>query len=166
MEPKSMTASKISQCNTCHRPRKFFDKDGCDMTGCPLQVEAIALALVDPGYVRDQGLTLNEYQRLSQRTAKPLPPIQKFWHGAQGCASDGGEVLDIAKANQFYEQPIDREHAIKELGDVLWFVQEAAMGLGCSLEEVARRNIAKLAKRYPEKFTNELAIARLDGEKK
>lgn len=41
----------------------------------------------------------------------------------------------------------DRDQIIKELGDVLWMVNEIALRLDCSLQYVAQVNIEKLASR-------------------
>lgn len=43
-----------------------------------------------------------------------------------------------------------RELLIKEIGDVLWYLNAAAVELGTSLEQVAETNVAKLAKRKQE----------------
>lgn len=43
-----------------------------------------------------------------------------------------------------------RELLIKEVGDVLWYLAAAARELGISLDEIAQKNIAKLAKRQAE----------------
>ncbi len=40
-----------------------------------------------------------------------------------------------------------RDLLLKELGDTLWYVTQAASALDSSLEEVAKANIAKLASR-------------------
>ena len=43
----------------------------------------------------------------------------------------------------------NREHLIIELGDVMWYVMQACMALGVSLDEVVEGNVEKLKKRYP-----------------
>ena len=40
----------------------------------------------------------------------------------------------------------------KELGDIAWYLAEAATALDLSLEEILQANIEKLKKRYPEGF--------------
>lgn len=68
-----------------------------------------------------------------------------------GLAGESGEVLEKFKKlirdrqGQLTEE--DRAALIKELGDILWYVNAVAHLLGSSLEEVARRNNEKLASR-------------------
>jgi NTP pyrophosphatase (non-canonical NTP hydrolase) len=57
---------------------------------------------------------------------------------------------------------LDVENAAEELGDSLWFIALGAKRLGISMEDLAKQNIEKLSKRYPEKYTDALAHARLD----
>lgn len=142
------------------------------LTGSEISVSDIPAALQEGYYVfqDEEGklrkviytFGLNDYQQLAGRSAKELPAGERFWHGAQGAASDAGELLDISKANQFYGKPVDVTHAVEEIGDVLWFLAEACNGLGVPLSFAALCNLDKLRKRYPEKYSNELAIARLD----
>ena len=55
---------------------------------------------------------------------------------------------------------LDRDKVIKELGDVLWYIAAIASFLHVPLDEIAQRNIDKLAARYPEGFSNERSINR------
>ena len=43
---------------------------------------------------------------------------------------------------------------------MLWYLAEIADALGITLEEIARRNIEKLRKRYPEGFDPDRSINR------
>jgi NTP pyrophosphatase (non-canonical NTP hydrolase) len=95
------------------------------------------------------------------RVAKFLPPLppgvvfSRVDQGASGLSSEAGEVMEHVKHVRFHGAALDKEHLIKELGDALWYLAEAATGLGVTLEDVAQRNIAKLRARYPEGFTVE-----------
>ena len=53
---------------------------------------------------------------------------------------------------------LDKQHLIKELGDVAWYLAEAAHALGVPLEEVLAANIEKLKRRYPDGFSTEKSI--------
>lgn len=108
---------------------------------------------------------LNEYQKLAQRTSNHLAPSGKIENGCLGLAGESGEVCDILKKHLFQGHEFDRGAMIDELGDVLWYLAEAAAGLGVTLEEVATHNIAKLRERYPDGFSADRSIHRPEYEK-
>lgn len=81
-------------------------------------------------------------------------------HGAIGAATEAGELLDVLKKALFYNKPVDRVNLVEELGDVMWYLAIMCQDLGVSFEDVQRINIAKLQKRYGEKFTQAGAIMR------
>ena len=79
--------------------------------------------------------------------------IQRLLTAAVGIAAEGGEFMEIVKKITFQGKPWNEdniEHLKIELGDVMWYVAQACMALGVSLEEVLDRNIDKLSARYPE----------------
>ena len=45
-------------------------------------------------------------------------------NGCLGLSGECGEFCDIVKKAIFHEKFFDEEHAKKELGDVLWYVQK------------------------------------------
>ena len=40
----------------------------------------------------------------------------------------------------------------KELGDIMWYMAQACLALGITLDDVIKTNIEKLEKRYPNGF--------------
>ena len=74
-------------------------------------------------------------------------------NGVMGLCGEAGEAIDIVKKHLAQGHELDREHLIKELGDIAWYLAETATALDVSLEEVLQGNIKKLKKRYPEGFS-------------
>lgn len=106
-------------------------------------------------------MTLNQYQQLALRTA-PLGVTadHDLQHALLGLISEVGELADALKKEHAYGKAIDRVNLREELGDVLWYLPLACRALGCDLGDIAQLNIAKLSKRYPEKFTTAAALNR------
>lgn len=68
-----------------------------------------------------------------------------------GLAGESGEVLEkfkkLLRDKQGQLTEADRAEIVKELGDILWYVNAVAHLLGSSLTEVARLNNEKLSSR-------------------
>lgn len=110
-------------------------------------------------------MTLSEYQKLAQRTSSAVTMGDKICNGVLGLSGESGEVADILKKYYFQGHQLDKEHMIDEAGDVLWYIAELAVGLGVTLEDIAKHNIEKLEKRYPKlKFEAERSIHRKEDE--
>lgn len=106
-------------------------------------------------------MTLNEYQQLALVTLNPaLNKKDVLINGVMGLCGESGEAIDIVKRHLAQGHELDRDHLIKELGDVAWYLAETAFALDVSLEEVCQRNIDKLKARYPEGFSAERSIHR------
>ena len=78
--------------------------------------------------------------------------IERLLTAGVGINAEGGEFLEIIKKLIFQGKPWDeanKEHLFIELGDLMWYVAQACMALGYSLDEVVARNVKKLEKRYP-----------------
>lgn len=109
-------------------------------------------------------MTLTEYQQKAARTINPkLSAPELTRHALYGLASEVGELLGLYQ-KVLQGHPLDREHAISELGDILWFVAEKATAMGVDLETVGKRNISKLEKRYPERFDEWHSMHRRKGD--
>lgn len=96
------------------------------------------------------------------------PMRLRMLHAALGIADEGGEIANQIKGHLFYGKNLDLVNLLEELGDLLWFAAELADACGePNFTGIMQKNIDKLKKRYPEKFTEEKAQNRdLTGERK
>lgn len=77
---------------------------------------------------------------------------------ALGVAGEAGEYADLIKKTVFHGKPFDKVHAVRELGDICWYIALACNVLGVTLEDVFEINIEKLSSRYTKgKFSVEEA---------
>jgi NTP pyrophosphatase (non-canonical NTP hydrolase) len=112
---------------------------------------------------KEQEMTFDEYQDLADRTRnKDLTLEQCLAMTGLGLGGEAGEAQDLVKKHLFHGHALDKEKLTKELGDVLWYVAVMANVIGVSLSEVAARNIAKLRARYPEGFSVERSVNRIE----
>lgn len=109
-------------------------------------------------------MNFEDFQALAMRTAKPLPFKESLRHVAYGVTGEAGEFADCIKKHDIYEQELNAQNAIEELGDLLYYIAMGADAFEISMQDIARGVINKLKKRYPETYTNELAKARLDKQ--
>ncbi|MCQ2536969.1 MAG: nucleoside triphosphate pyrophosphohydrolase family protein [Lachnospiraceae bacterium] len=106
-------------------------------------------------------MDVNEYQKLAMTTLNPeLSKRDVLINSVMGLCGESGEAIDIVKKWMAQGHELDKEHLKKELGDVAWYLAEAATALDVSLEEILEANIDKLKKRYPEGFDSEKSIGR------
>jgi NTP pyrophosphatase (non-canonical NTP hydrolase) len=88
-------------------------------------------------------------------------------HAFMGLSTEANELLDMLKKHIFYGKEIDYVNTIEELGDIFWYAALICDSMHIDFEEVLHKNIEKLKKRYPEKFSNEKALNRdLEEERK
>jgi len=81
--------------------------------------------------------------------------ISRLDTAASGMCSEAGEFMEIVKKLKFQGKPYDaanKEHLTKELGDIMWYVAQAALALDVRLDEVIYTNTLKLAARYPNQM--------------
>ena len=108
-------------------------------------------------------MTVNEYQKLAMITLNPeLDKKDVLINGVMGLCGESGEAIDIVKKWLAQGHDLDRAKLAKELGDIAWYLAEAATALDLQLEDVFAANIEKLKKRYPEGFDSERSIHRTE----
>ncbi len=72
--------------------------------------------------------------------------------GAVGISAEGGEFMEIVKKCIFQGKPMDEDtqfHAMRELGDIMWYWVNACRALNVDPNDVIAENVHKLEKRYP-----------------
>ena len=106
-------------------------------------------------------MTVNEYQKLAMTTLNPeLNKKDVLINAVMGLCGESGETIDIVKKHLFQGHTLDQEKLKKELGDIAWYLAEAATALDMDLEEIFAANIEKLKKRYPEGFDTARSVNR------
>jgi NTP pyrophosphatase (non-canonical NTP hydrolase) len=109
-------------------------------------------------------MRMDEYQQLALRTAGHREDRQPvLTYTALGLTGESGEVAEMIKKAFYHGHPLEKEKLSKELGDVLWYLAVMASGLGLSLDQIASENIDKLRARYPEGFSEERSLNRVDS---
>ena len=106
-------------------------------------------------------MTVNEYQKLAMTMLNPaLTEKDILINSVMGLCGESGEAIDIVKKHLFQGHDLDKEKLAKELGDIAWYLAEAATALNMDLDDIFASNIEKLKKRYPEGFDSERSIHR------
>jgi NTP pyrophosphatase (non-canonical NTP hydrolase) len=114
-------------------------------------------------------MDIKEFQKLSTRT---MPDVDRsgelkstLSNYSMGLAGESGEVVDIVKKHIYHRHPMTSHKLTelkKELGDVMHYLCGIATLYGINMEKVLEMNIAKLKKRYPEGFSTERSVNRVD----
>jgi len=94
---------------------------------------------------------MNDYQQAALRTARDKDAPDEFMHLVLGLVGEAGEIAEKVKKlvrdrNSDLAQ-LDRADMAAELGDVLWYAAVLANFLDLPLDDVAQRNVDKLADR-------------------
>ena len=105
-------------------------------------------------------MTLNEYQKLAERTMNPaLTKEETLHHALHGLSAEIGEIHSIyQKVLQGHKIHIDELK--KEVGDAMWFIAEFCTVNGWTMDDIGTMNIDKLRERYPEGFSEERSLHR------
>ena len=110
-------------------------------------------------------MRVNEYQELAMKTLNPeLDKKDVLINSVMGLCGESGEAIDIVKKWLAQGHDLDRERLAKELGDIAWYLAEAATALDIPLEDILAANIEKLKKRYPEGFESKRSVERSNDD--
>ncbi|MDO5400178.1 MAG: nucleoside triphosphate pyrophosphohydrolase family protein [Eubacteriales bacterium] len=110
-------------------------------------------------------MTVNDYQRQAMATLNPaLSKKDVLINSVMGLCGESGEAIDIVKKWLAQGHELDRAHLAKELGDIAWYLAEAATALDIPLDDIFQGNLDKLKARYPEGFSEERSQVRLKDD--
>ena len=137
----------------------MIDLDGDDVIPSEWPIDWHDADPIDKANATDP-LTLNDYQRMARRTAGTKQKSDKREEALFGLAGEVGELCDHYKKYMHQGHDLSYDHMAEEAGDVMWYLAEIADALDVTLEDIARRNIEKLRKRYPDGFDPERSINR------
>ena len=77
---------------------------------------------------------------------------ERLLTAAVGMSAEAGEFTEVVKKIIFQGKPVTEEnlfHLKRELGDIMWYVAQACMGLDTTIDEIIEMNVDKLKSRYP-----------------
>ncbi len=77
-------------------------------------------------------------------------------HCVYGLITESAEILDMLKKHKFYGRELDMVNLREELGDLEYYMSILYKEIGYSQDEARIDNIAKLSKRYPDKFKDKV----------
>ena len=110
-------------------------------------------------------MTANDYQKRAMATLNPaLSQRDVLVNSVMGLCGESGEAIDLVKKWLMQGHELDRAHLAKELGDVAWYLAEAATALGMELDDILQANLDKLAARYPEGFDTQRSQRRAEDD--
>lgn len=108
-------------------------------------------------------LTVSDYQKLASRTINTnLSEKDILINSVMGLCGEAGEAIDIVKKHIAQGHDFNKEHFIEEIGDIAWYLAEAATAVDYDLGDILQQNIDKLRKRYPEGFKEHDSINRVN----
>ena len=106
-------------------------------------------------------MDVNEYQKSAMKTLNPMLDKKDILiNSVMGLCGESGEAIDIVKKWLMQGHDLDKEHLIKELGDIAWYLAEAATALDVPLETVLQENLDKLRRRFPNGFDTQASVHR------
>lgn len=121
-------------------------------------------------------MNISEYQNLAMRTndGKSTERLLKFIeehkdidvggiiNACEGLCGESGEANDMIKKWIFHGHELKEADLVKEIGDVCWYLAFVSECFGLDLNRIMEKNIAKLKNRYPEGFSEQASINRVE----
>lgn len=106
---------------------------------------------------------LEEYKKfVSARRNNNVTVSLEVINYTMGLVGESAEVSEIIKKWYFHRHNKNFEELKEELGDTFFYFMALLEMFGLELEDIINANMEKLSKRYPDGFTSEDSIKRVD----
>lgn len=105
--------------------------------------------------IRKIRMELNEYSKKSLRTIPTLHGDMSIANASMGLCGEVGELVDHLKKHVFHKAPLDTQHVLKEVGDVMFYLNWIVVMFGLSWDDILSANFAKLMARFPNGFNED-----------
>lgn len=79
-----------------------------------------------------------------------------------GLAGETGELVEVVKKGIFHRHGLDLQKVRKEVGDCLWYLAAICSRLDIDMSDIMQENIDKLRIRYPNGFSSQDSVRRVD----
>jgi NTP pyrophosphatase (non-canonical NTP hydrolase) len=132
--------------------------------GCEKSIGKLASMSKLGEVYRDAHKTFFNAQTPIKRMSPGVEEVLK--HIIFGLVTESAECLEALMIAES-EKDFDHVNFQEELGDLLWYITYYCHEYDVTLEDLMKKNVAKLDKRYKEKFTTDEAVNRdLETERK
>lgn len=85
-------------------------------------------------------------------------------NASMGLAGETGELVDLFKKMIHHHHLVDPDKLVKEIGDVLYYLEVLCHYVGTTQDEAKARVIQKLRVRYPDGFDVVQSVNRDEGK--
>lgn len=112
-------------------------------------------------FIKEKRVNIKEYQNKVNRTRANLDSnLMDNIHMVLGMQTESAEIADVFKKKLAYAKDIDLINVQEELGDIMWYIANMCNINEWNLEDILLQNINKLNIRFPEGFSQDLALNR------
>jgi len=117
--------------------------------------------------MNNKHMCIKKYQKETMRTLKLSEDVKyTLFELLLGLSGEVGELVNLVKKKELHNHDIMDSKISEEIGDCMWYIANICNYYNLDLSEVLHNNIEKLYKRYPEGYTTEDSINRLDIKEK
>lgn len=106
-------------------------------------------------------MEFKEYSKTASQTInKTLDSRELLINACLGLSGEVGEITEHIKKHFYHGKELGKDYLEKEIGDVLWYLNELAVVIDSDLETCAVKNNIKLKERYGNEFSVEKSLNR------